>query len=189
MPVAPTKVRSAKSFPCAIPNPLAPSHRPPFSFYLSPFHFHLLPRVHARFRFGREGNKEKGCSSQPVILRPPSPVAGIGPMPVAPTKVHSAKSVPCAIPNPANSIRQPAFFLLPFSFSLLPSSPGRRSLRLRPGRKVRTPQGSMPRRNRGGPGRKFRPMESVTENKPPRRARTGAGARVKRRGKSPPPGG
>src|SRR5580658_1724453 len=32
-------------------------------------------------------------------------------------------------------------------------------------------------------------MESVTEKKPPRRARTGDAARVKRRGKSPPPGG
>ena len=42
---------------------------------------------------------------------------------------------------------------------------------------------------RGGPGRKSRSMESVTENKPPRRARTGAAVRVKRRGKSPPPGG
>ena len=44
-------------------------------------------------------------------------------------------------------------------------------------------------KTRGGPGRKFRPMESVTENRPPRRARTGDAARVKRRGKSPPPGG
>src|SRR5271170_4906142 len=44
-------------------------------------------------------------------------------------------------------------------------------------------------KTRGGPGRKFRPMESVTENRPPRRARTGVAARVKRRGKSPPPGG
>ena len=42
---------------------------------------------------------------------------------------------------------------------------------------------------RGGPGRKFRSMESVTENKPPWRARTGVAVRVKRRGKSPPPGG
>ncbi len=43
-------------------------------------------------------------------------------------------------------------------------------------------------KSRGGPGRKSRSMESVTENKPPGRARTGAAARVKRRGKSPPPG-
>ncbi len=42
---------------------------------------------------------------------------------------------------------------------------------------------------RGGPGRKSRSMESVTENKPPWRARTGVAARVKRRGKSPPPAG
>src|ERR1700678_657340 len=32
-------------------------------------------------------------------------------------------------------------------------------------------------------------MESVTENKPPQRAWTGDAVRVKRRGKSPPPGG
>ena len=32
-------------------------------------------------------------------------------------------------------------------------------------------------------------MESVTENRPPWRARTGVAVRVKRRGKSPPPGG
>ena len=44
-------------------------------------------------------------------------------------------------------------------------------------------------KSRGGPGRKFRLMESVTENRPPRCARTGVAARVKRRGKSPPPGG
>ena len=52
-------------------------------------------------------------------------------------------------------------------------------------RKVRTPQGSMPRRMRGRPVRKPRSTDSVTENKPP----TGASwrARVKRRGKSPPP--
>ena len=44
-------------------------------------------------------------------------------------------------------------------------------------------------KTRGGSGRKFRSMESVTENRPPRRARSGVAARVKRRGKSPPPGG
>jgi len=44
-------------------------------------------------------------------------------------------------------------------------------------------------KTRGGPGRKLRLMESVTENRPPWRARTGVAARVKRRGKSPPPGG
>ena len=42
---------------------------------------------------------------------------------------------------------------------------------------------------RRGPGRKRRSMESVTENIPPGRARTGVAVRVKRRGKSPPPGG
>ncbi len=42
---------------------------------------------------------------------------------------------------------------------------------------------------RGGSGRKSRLMESVTENRPPRCARTGVAVRVKRRGKSPPPGG
>ncbi|MEN9468669.1 MAG: hypothetical protein RL630_402 [Verrucomicrobiota bacterium] len=52
-------------------------------------------------------------------------------------------------------------------------------------RKVRTPQGSMPRRTRGRPMRKPRSTDSVTENRPP----TGASrrVRVKRRGKSPPP--
>ena len=52
-------------------------------------------------------------------------------------------------------------------------------------RKVRTPQGSMPRRTRGRPMRKPRSTDSVTENKPP----SGASlrVRVKRRGKSPPP--
>jgi hypothetical protein len=44
-------------------------------------------------------------------------------------------------------------------------------------------------KSRGGSGRKFRSMESVTENKPPRGARSGRAVRVKRRGKSPPPGG
>ena len=44
-------------------------------------------------------------------------------------------------------------------------------------------------KTRGGSGRKSRPMESVTENRPPWRARTGVAARVKRRGKSPPPAG
>ena len=44
-------------------------------------------------------------------------------------------------------------------------------------------------KTRGGLGRKFRSMESVTENRPPRRARSGVAVRVKRRGKSPPPGG
>ncbi len=46
----------------------------------------------------------------------------------------------------------------------------------------------MPRKTRGGSGRKPRPMESVTEKIPPSGARAGLGARVKRRGKSPPPG-
>ena len=66
---------------------------------------------------------------------------------------------------------------------------GRWSLPLRRERKVRTPQGSMPRKSRGGSGRKSRSMESVTEIRPPRRARSGVAVRVKRRGKSPPPGG
>jgi len=52
-------------------------------------------------------------------------------------------------------------------------------------RKVRTPPGSMPRKMRGGGGPKPGAMESVTENKPPAAQ---AAARMKRRGKSPPPG-
>ena len=56
-------------------------------------------------------------------------------------------------------------------------------------RKVRTPSGSMPRRMRGRVRRKPGVTESVTENKPPFASRKiGRGVRVKRRGKSPPPG-
>ena len=47
----------------------------------------------------------------------------------------------------------------------------------------------MPRRMRGGAGPKSRVTESVTENRPPfDRRKIGRGVRVKRRGKSPPPG-
>ena len=55
-------------------------------------------------------------------------------------------------------------------------------------RKVRTPTGSMPRRMRGRARRKPRPTESVTENKPPAATARSSRVRVKRRGKSPPPG-
>jgi len=57
-----------------------------------------------------------------------------------------------------------------------------------PERKVRTPSGSMPRKRRGGAGRKPGAMESVTENKPPTIfSKEKPRVRVKRRGKSPPP--
>ena len=55
-------------------------------------------------------------------------------------------------------------------------------------RKVRTPQGSMPCRTRGRRRRKPGATESVTENKPPVRFARNGLARVKRRGKSSPPG-
>ena len=55
-------------------------------------------------------------------------------------------------------------------------------------RKVRTPPGSMPRKTRGGGGRKSGATESVTENIPPAAPARASQVRVKRRGKSPPPG-
>src|SRR3954470_16351979 len=55
-------------------------------------------------------------------------------------------------------------------------------------RKVRTPPGTMPCRRRGHRGRKPVVTESVTENKPPASLATRPRVRVKRRGKSPPPG-
>jgi len=45
-------------------------------------------------------------------------------------------------------------------------------------RKVRTPQGSMPCRMRGGAGRKSGAMESVTENKPPAAQVAGKGEKA-----------
>ncbi len=57
--------------------------------------------------------------------------------------------------------------------------------RLAAQRKVRTPPGSMPCRTRGRRGRKPAPTESVTENQT---AGSSLPVRVKRRGKSPPPG-
>jgi len=55
-------------------------------------------------------------------------------------------------------------------------------------RKVRTPPGSMPRKTRGSVSRKRGATESVTENIPPAVSAREPQVRVKRRGKSPPPG-
>ena len=81
-----------------------------------------------------------------------------------------------------------SFYLCPFLLLAVDWALGRWSLPLRRERKVRTPQGSMLRKVRRGRGRKSASMESVTENIPPRCARLGIRVRVKRRGKSPPPG-
>ena len=56
------------------------------------------------------------------------------------------------------------------------------------GRKVRTPDGSMPRRTRGRVSRKRGATESVTENTQPNERREWLAAKVKRRGKSSPLG-
>ena len=96
-----------------------------------------------------------------------------------------------AMINPTNQRREglSKSHLAPATIGFSFFADGGRSLGLcceaRAERKVRTPQGSMPRRTRGRPARKPRPTDSVTENRPP----TGASrrVRVKRRGKSPPP--